>query len=183
MLLAKLMLRAVGSVVLSILIAAAAHADGLVRELRIGGLVHDMPGMWSGFTYETHTIDVNLEALLASGLPVLGGVLRPAVGGTINTRGDTSHAYVDARWEIELPYRLFAGVGLGAAVHNGHIGPDSPTAKAFGSRVLFHVPAEIGIRLDQHNSLSVYFEHTSNADIASLNEGMDRLGVRYGYRF
>ena len=49
--------------------------------------------------------------------------------------------------------------------------------------MLFHIPAEIGLRLDAHNSVSVYYEHTSNAYLADFNEGMDRLGVRYGYRF
>ena len=49
--------------------------------------------------------------------------------------------------------------------------------------MLFHIPAEIGYRLDTHNSVSVYFEHTSNAYTATYNEGMDRIGVRYGYRF
>jgi hypothetical protein len=55
--------------------------------------------------------------------------------------------------------------------------------KALGSRVLFHIPVEIGYRLDEHNSLSAYFEHMSNAYTVDPNEGMDRLGVRYGYRF
>jgi hypothetical protein len=55
--------------------------------------------------------------------------------------------------------------------------------KALGSRVLFHIPVEIGLRFDDHNSLSVYFEHTSNGYTQDFNEGLDRLGVRYGYRF
>jgi hypothetical protein len=55
--------------------------------------------------------------------------------------------------------------------------------KALGSRVLFHFPAEIGYRFDERNSLSVYFEHTSNGYTVHPNEGLDRLGIRYGYRF
>jgi hypothetical protein len=31
--------------------------------------------------------------------------------------------------------------------------------------------------------VSVYFEHTSNANLARYNEGLDAIGVRYGYRF
>jgi hypothetical protein len=50
--------------------------------------------------------------------------------------------------------------------------------------VLFHIPAEVGYRFDDHTSLSAYFfEHMSNAYTVSPNEGMDRLGIRYGYRF
>jgi lipid A 3-O-deacylase len=55
--------------------------------------------------------------------------------------------------------------------------------KALGSRVLFHIPLEVGYRFDDHNSLSAYFEHMSKAYTVSPNEGMDRLGIRYGYRF
>jgi lipid A 3-O-deacylase PagL len=29
----------------------------------------------------------------------------------------------------------------------------------------------------------MYFEHTSNASLADYNEGMDNIGVRYGFRF
>jgi lipid A 3-O-deacylase len=52
-----------------------------------------------------------------------------------------------------------------------------------GHRVLFPIPAEAGYRFDDHNSLSAYFDHMSNANTVSPNEGMDRLGIHYGYRF
>ena len=55
--------------------------------------------------------------------------------------------------------------------------------KALGSRVLFHIPIEIGYRLSAKTSLSVYFDHVSNAYLAHANEGMDTLGGRLGYRF
>ena len=108
-------------------------------------------------------------------LPFLWGTIRPATGATINTR--------DARWEIEAPSGIFLALGLGAAVHDGHLEPDAADRKALGSRVLFHVPLELGYRFDAHNSLSLYYEHMSNANTAEFNEGMDFLGVRYGYRF
>ena len=49
--------------------------------------------------------------------------------------------------------------------------------------MLFHIPLELGVRLDDRNSVSVYFEHMSNANLASPNEGLDAIGVRYGRRF
>ena len=36
---------------------------------------------------------------------------------------------------------------------------------------------------DAHGDVSVYFEHTSNAYTQDYTEGLDRIGVRYGYRF
>ena len=168
---------------LAITLPPSAHAQSLIEELKIGALIHDIPNMWSGFRQEHQGVDVNFEALLRPSLPLFLGTIRPALGATISTRGDTNHAYLGARWQVELPIGIFFGLGLGAAVHDGHTLPDSASHKALGSRVLFHIPAEIGVRFDRHNSLSIYFEHTSNAGLANHNEGMDRIGLRYGYRF
>jgi hypothetical protein len=111
------------------------------------------------------------------------GHLRPAVGASINTDGGTSKAYIDARWQVEMPSGIFFGLGLGVAIHDGESDSVDPTKKALGSRVLFHIPAEIGWRWDGHNSLSVYFEHISNGYTQNSNEGLDSIGARYGYKF
>lgn len=160
------------------------RAEGLVHELRAGVLAHDVPGLWSGFQVERNAADINVEAVLSPSVTVFGGQIRPAVGGTINVNGDTSHAYIDARWQWETALNVFFAIGVGAAVHDGETGPSGgPDHKWLGSRVLVHVPIEIGYHLDTHNSVSVYFEHTSNAYTQTYNEGLDRIGLRYGYRF
>lgn len=163
--------------------APEGRAQGLIHELRGGVLYHDAPELWSGFSLEKKSADINLEVTLSPSLPFLWGVIRPAIGGSINTRGATSHGYIDARWEIEAPAGIFFGIGLGAAIHDGERDPDYWDRKALGSRVLFHIPFEAGVRFDAHNSVSFYFEHTSNANTKPNNEGLDRLGIRYGYRF
>ena len=163
--------------------AATASAGDLFYAAKVGVLAHDVPDLWSGFQIEPDAADINIEIQFAPSASFLGGTLRPAAGATFNTNGDTSHAYVDARWQIEGPSSLFFAIGLGAAIHDGEIGPVDPNAKALGSRVLFHIPFEAGIHLDGHNDISFYFEHTSNAYTQTYNEGMDRLGLRYGYRF
>ena len=172
-----------GALAAVVLASGPAAAEGLVAEWKGGILYHDVDGLWSGFRLEDAPIDINVEAILAPSMPLLWGYVRPALGASINTGGDTSHVYLDARWQTEFATGLFVGIGLGAAVHDGVLDPTEPDRKALGSRVLFHIPAEIGLRLDAHNSLSVYFEHTSNAYLAEFNEGMDRIGLRYGYRF
>jgi lipid A 3-O-deacylase len=160
-----------------------ALAGPFIDELKIGVLWHDVPDLWSGFRAEPNSADINIEALLSPSVAFLGGIIRPAIGGSISTVGATSDAYIDARWQYETPSGIFFGLGLGAAVHNGQLQLEDWDRKALGSRVLFHIPAEIGYRFDEHNSLSTYFEHMSNAYTVSPNEGMDRIGVRYGYRF
>lgn len=163
--------------------SAPVLAEGLIQELKFGVLDHDVPGLWSGFRAEPNSADINLEALLSPSLLFLGGTIRPAIGGTINTAGATSHGYIDARWQYETPSGIFFGLGIGGAIHDGQLKLVDWDRKALGSRLLFHFPVEVGYRFDAHNSLSAYFEHTSNAYTVSPNEGLDRLGIRYGYRF
>jgi hypothetical protein len=151
-------------------------------EFRGGILAHDVPGLWSGFRLESG-IDINAELLFGAGMPFLGGIIRPAVGASVNTEGYTSRAYIDARWEYQTPSGIFFGLGLGGTVHDGLLDPTDPDKKALGSRILFHIPIEIGLRLDDRRSISVYFEHMSNAFLFDSNEGLDSIGVRYGYKF
>ncbi|KAB2911250.1 MAG: acyloxyacyl hydrolase [Hyphomicrobiaceae bacterium] len=174
------------SLLLGLLAADAALAQGAYvpsgLEIRGGVLAHDVPDLWSGFRLESG-VDINAELLLGSGLPILGGSIRPALGASVNTAGGTSKAYLDARWEIETPSGVFFGLGLGAAVHDGNLDVTEPDRKALGSRVLFHIPIEIGLRFHERQSISVFFEHISNGFLADRNEGLDSIGVRYGYRF
>ena len=151
-------------------------------ELRAGVLAHDVPGLWSGFSLESG-VDINAELLLGPGVAFLGGTVRPAIGGSVNTAGYTSKAYIDARWEIDTRCGIFFGLGIGAAVHDGNLDASEPDRKALGSRVLFHIPIEIGYRLDERQSISVFFEHMSNGNFADRNEALDSIGLRYGTRF
>ena len=177
--------------------AGTARAGDLSTELKIGGLAHDVnprfvndePSLF-GNHVEEDSLDVNFEALFPPFRPLFGGTLRPAIGATVNTVGATSHAYADVRWQYETPSGIFFALGVGAAVHDGNLGPEDPDRRALGTRVLFHIPVEVGLRFDEHNSVSLYWEHTSNAGLPFLfdigeeyNPGMDRIGVRYGYRF
>jgi lipid A 3-O-deacylase len=163
---------------------AFAQQAPFVREVKIGVLAHDIPDIWSGFRLERGT-DLNVEVILSPALPLFGGFVRPAVGGSLNigSHHGTSKAYLDARWEFEGSAGWFVGLGIGAALHNGLLDPVDPARKALGRRVLFHFPLEFGIRLDAHSSVSVYFDHMSNAYTKPSNEGLDTLGMRYGYKF
>lgn len=168
------------------LTAARANAQSVqpfVAEARIGVLAHDVPGLWSGWRIETTRPDVNAELIFSPSLALLGGTVRPAIGGSWSTGGGTSKVYADARWEVQTALGLFFGLGIGAAVHNGYRDTVSPDHKALGSRVLFHFPAELGYRFTSGQTISVFFEHISNGYTQKSNEGLDSLGVRYGVRF
>ena len=154
-----------------------------VSELKIGALEHDTTGLWSGFSLERAAVDANVEVLFTPWARAFGGYLRPAIGATVNFNGDTSKAYADVRWEIEAPYGVFFALGLGAAIHDGHLSADAPDHKALGSRVLFHPSAELGYRFDGANSISIFADHISNGFTRRNNEGMDTVGIRLGHRF
>ena len=170
--------------------SATAQAGDLSTELKVGALAHDVNPQYVdgqpsffGNHVEEASLDINLEALFPPFRRFLGGTLRPAIGVTINTAGGTSQAYADVRWQYELPSDIFFALGVGAAVHDGNLGPEDPDHRALGTRVLFHIPVEVGLRIDEHNSVSLFWDHTSNAGLNEENPGMDRAGIRYGYRF
>jgi len=156
---------------------------GLIYEVKIGGLQHD-PSITAN-RKEPFTTDLNLEVMFGSSLPILFGTVRPALGATINFAGFTSKAYLDARWQVECCWGAFFALGIGAAVHNGELDSlaTAQDHKQLGYRVLFHPTAEWGYRLTEHHSVSIFFEHISNANTSRQNEGLDNLGIRYGYRF
>jgi lipid A 3-O-deacylase len=162
-------------------LVGSASAGGFIAEIRGGVLAHNATD-WYDDPRGEDGLDGNLEILFAPARPFLGGAIRPALGGTVSVAGHTNLAYADLRYERETSGGIFFGFGLGAAVHDGPL-DDRRDRKALGSRVLFHVPLELGWRWDRHHSVSLYFEHVSNAGLAAENEGMDNLGMRYGYRF
>jgi lipid A 3-O-deacylase len=157
---------------------------GFIHEIKIGAQLHDVPYMWSGFHKEPYAVDLNLEAQLSPHIVVWRGAIRPMIGTTINFEGNTSKAYAGARWQWERPSsNMFFALGLAVAVHNGETFSSDPEDKQLGRRVLFHDSIELGYRFDAHRSVSLFYEHISNASTADKNQGLDTLGVRYGYRF
>lgn len=166
--------------------ASAARADdpvlsAWVNEVKLGVLYHDVDGLWSGFRREDG-VDLNAEIIFAPKLDILWGAIRPAVGGSFNTAGDTSKAYADLRYQFEHGSGAFFGVGLGGAVHDGELENTDPDQKALGTQFLFHTSLEAGWRFARRHAISVYFDHISNASLGDENQGLDTLGLRYGYR-
>ena len=127
---------------LGCVVSSDGYADGRMapawlHEVKIGVLHHDTPDLWSGFRRETG-VDVNLEAIFSPQVGVLGGVIRPAFGGSVNTAGDTSKLYTGLRWQYEHVNGLFFGVGLGGAIHNGNLHLQHNDRKALGQGSVSH---------------------------------------------
>ncbi|NKC12190.1 MAG: acyloxyacyl hydrolase [Gammaproteobacteria bacterium] len=161
----------------------AAEEQPLIKELRFGVLAHDVDGLWSGSRRE-EGIDLNVEMVFGQpSLKLPLGALRPNLGASINTSGDTSKVYAGVLWQIDFESGLFIDLGLGGAIHDGETDTFRPDRKRLGSHLQFRIPIEIGYSPDGRNRFSIMFDHISNADLADPNEGLDTLGIRYSYRF
>ena len=154
-----------------------------IREIRIGYLAHDVDGLWSNSRKESGS-DFNGEILFASpSWCKFYGTIRPNLGLSVNDTGQTSKVYGGMIWELEMQCNAFVSLGLGLALHNGELDTREQNRKALGSRILFRVPIEFGYSWNRRHRVSFLFDHISNGYLRDPNEGLDTLGVRYGYRF
>ena len=156
---------------------------GLIREFRCGVAAHDVDGLWSGSSKEKGP-DIHAEAIFDRPLfQLFAATAYPDVGADVNTRGDTSKIFggLLLQWEPSGPF--FFSTGAGLALHDGKLDTADTDRKSLGSQVLFRIPVEIGYAITDHHRIMILFDHVSNAYLDSPNEGMDTLGIVYGYRF
>ena len=158
------------------------NAKGVLHSIRLGVLAHDVDNLWSGRRKEGG-VDSNAEVVFNMPLlEVFSGIVRPNLGASINNQGDTSKVYGGILWEV-TGKTFFFGLGLGAAWHDGELETRNPAKKSLGSRILFRIPLEFGLTVYGPHRMSIMFDHVSNGYLASPNEGLDTLGLRYSYLF
>ena len=160
---------------------AAGAEGGLVSELKLGVQTHDA-GLFG--PRDEDGVDINLEVLFAP-LEPLAFIWspRPHAGAHLNTAGDTSQLYLGLTWTFDVPDAFWVAVAAGGAAHTGKLSSRHARDKRLGSRVLFRVALEVGVTLAERHRLSVMLDHVSNAELVDENEGLDTVGLRYGYRF
>ena len=153
----------------------------IVSEVRVGVLAHDYGPFSSN---KEDGVDGNLEILFASPA-FLDLVLspRPHIGGSVNSSGDTSQAYLGLTWEFDVLDAVFIDLTFGGAVHNGNLNDDELGRKDLGCRTLFRGAIGVGYRITPNHNIAIQLDHISNAKLCDRNEGLETVGVRYGYRF
>ena len=160
-----------------ICVAIPAHAD-LLTEAKLGLL----GAGWSardGQPSHDRSLDLNAEAIFASSVEFLGGQIHPNFGAAVslhNLHKDTNWIYGGGVWQLTIG-RVFLGLGFGLALHDGSL------SKTYGSRVLFHPQAELGVKFTEKYGLSVYVDHMSNGDTVRPNTGLNSAGIRLTYFF
>jgi lipid A 3-O-deacylase len=160
-----------------------AFISNLLYGIRFGLLAHDVGGLWSHSRAEGG-IDLNAEIVFKKpSVEIWHGIIRPNLGVSINSQGGTSKAYGGLLWEFLFDNGYFVNSGVGLAVHDGQLESKDSNKKQLGSRVLFRIPFEFGFTISERHRISIMFDHVSNAYLTNPNEGMDTIGVRYGYQF
>ncbi len=175
--------------------AAPVQPLSIVSELRLGGAVQD-PGSAEGKARGFSKENINGEILFSK--PTIfqdpfwqAFIPRATVGGSYNTGGRTSYAYLGATWTVEvfpetLNRRVFLDGFFGGAAHNGWTGPKADTPYGFnslGCSPLFREAAALGFRITEHWSIMATVEHMSNAGLCSNNRGLTNYGGKIGYTF
>lgn len=156
--------------------------SGILSEIRVGALRHDAGILAT--REEDGLIDANVEFLFTSpGFLRYVWSPRPHLGVTANFEGETSNAYLGLTWDVDLFANIFVEVSLGASVHNGELDTGDPYRKNLGCRGLFRESASLGYRITEHQNISVMLDHVSNAEVCDRNDGLDTVGIRWGYRF
>ena len=181
------------AVALAAAIPGVARADGgLIDEFKVAAYEHDA----SVFGHQKETgADVGGEILFTSPdfLEIIGSP-RPILGGVVNSAGQTSQVYTGLTFTYDfLENFLSTGDGffvegtLGGGLNDGKINVTDPVQsqreKSLGSNVLFREDADIGYRFTPRLSIALSYNHISNADLATRNEGINDIGVRFGIKF
>jgi lipid A 3-O-deacylase len=171
---------------------------GFVDEVKLGILAADTgiggPKVEDGIAISGELLFKAPQWLVSPGDPGWKRFLlapRPTIGFTVNTyAGTTSFGYAALNWSADLAQQvlndhdgIYASFEFGGAVNNSDLNPYEPNNKDMGSRALFRLAVELGYNVDEHVNLSLYYEHFSNANLGTVNPGMNNLGVRLGYRF
>lgn len=173
---------------LSAVLATGARAQTkVVDEVLFGAFQHDTPFLAS---QREHGADVNFEVRFTS--PDFLSFLwspRLFIGGLVNSEGATDQAYFGFGWDMTLSRAvfkpddsLFFRLDLGGSVNDEkHVDGDIDH-KAIGSHLLFRESVDLGYHFDPTWSGMISFNHISNAGLARHNQGLNDLGLRFGFK-
>jgi lipid A 3-O-deacylase len=175
------------------------RTGSMSKQISFDVLAHNVPVFGP---QKEHGVDLNGEAQFASPVPRTWTAdvaprwrwlvePRPTVGIEANTNGYASQIYGSLTWTADLntagvlwpDHTVFLGFGFGPAYNTGHVASRAGNRLSLGSNLLFFESLALGWRLTPGLSISGYFSHSSNAGLASHNDGVSNLGVRVGYHF
>lgn len=153
-----------------------------ISQIKVGVLAHDAPIIATDNI--EGGVDLNAELIFVPlGLLPRKWNIQPHVGIQVNTTDDTSQAYFGLTTTHYLTDAVWGAFSGGGTIHNGETSRFGEDRKAFGSKVLFRLALEVGVDVTEHVSVSLYYDHESNAFLAEENPGIDNVGARLGWKF
>lgn len=172
------------------LVTQARAQDFGLDEVRAGAFYHSA---YTGFlpTGDNWDLsrfeDVKFAALFAS--PDIAafhwlGSPRPEIGATISLAGRENLVHANLNWQIPVfDTPLYLELGFGAAITDGALDGAVRPARSFGCALNFYEAAGVGAHVSEDVTVTLRYEHMSNLDICSPNDGLSNLGVMVGFKF
>jgi len=156
---------------------------GIITQMQVGILRHDA-GVFGRHKEPGTDIDGEIRFLPISWLDFMASP-RPHIGFHYNLNGATNQIFAGITWEFWFWDNFFIDPSFGLSFNDDCCLDGGPTdTKQLGSHVLFREAVDLGWNFYGRHSISILLDHVSHGHIlASENEGLDSLGVRYGYRF
>ncbi len=156
----------------------------LVDEFRFGVQSSDLAKDEDGVNLNTEVLFRRPNMYFDNKLLLFLFNPRLHIGGSLNTAGDTSQAYVGATWDYRLTNSLFVEASFGGVIHDGDLkrtpGANTP---ALGCRVMFRESFSAGVELTENLRVMATIDHISNAGLCNFNDGLTTVGARIGYKF
>jgi len=160
-----------------IILFASLDANETLYGIKGGFLAHSTGPVSSGRESGT---DIHAELLFKE--KFLSAY--PSIGVDINLQGGTSFLYTGLSWEDKFFKHIHLGAFFGFAIHNGELDINNSQYRQFGTRFLFREALDIGVYLKKDLSLSLMYDHYSNAGLdGQRNQGNDNIGLRFSYFF
>ena len=104
------------------------------------------------------------------------GPFQPAIGASLTSRGDAWFG-VGATWTAKLGSGFYTQLHLMPGVYAQGSGPD------LGHTIEFRSGAEIGYQNRKGVRFGISYDHRSNADMSSLNPGLETIQIRMSIPF
>ena len=178
-------------------LALAPSAEAGVDEVHVGIMAHNICVTDCKNAGKEEGPNVEFQVSFDSpGFLGWAGAPQPYLVASVNVTGDTSFggAGLEWRWNFAEGWALEPGVGY--IVHDGELtnpfANGTPEAAAFaaehvqlGSRDLFRTSLGLTRDFEGPWEAELFFSHLSHGQILGegRNQGMDQLGVRFGYQF
>lgn len=162
---------------LAALAAMTAASSAAALEARTGALEHNSAILGDASAGRESGVTVQLE-LSGDRKLVFGG--SPFVLASLIEEG-ASFMATGLEWKRSSG-RFFVAPALGYAVHDGRTTRGAPGTLRLGSRDLFYLRADFGMRVGRCVSAAFRLEHLSHGQMLGrgVNNGLDNVGLRFG---